>query len=43
MDVRQGKDIADARLVPGNGGGAAKTTIEYNPNRPRTRICFSIP
>ena len=39
MDVRQSEDIADARLVPGRGGRA---TIEYNPNRPRTRIRFSI-
>lgn len=39
MAVRQNEDVADARLVPGDGG---KATIEYNPNRPRTRIRFSI-
>lgn len=40
MDVRQSEDIADARLVP--GGEGARPTIEYNPNRPRTRVRFSI-
>lgn len=40
MAVRQNEDVADARLVPGGGGG--KATIEYNPNRPQTRIRFSI-
>lgn len=39
MAVSQNEDVADARLVPGDGGRA---TIEYNPNRPRTRIRFSI-
>ena len=43
MEVRQNEDVADARLVPGGSSGdSGKATIEYNPNRPRTRIRFSI-
>src|SRR5690348_11040214 len=32
-------DIADAILMSGDGG---KTCIEFNPNRPRARVRFSI-
>lgn len=39
MAVRQNEDVPDARLVPGDGGRA---TVEYNPNRSKTRIRFSI-
>ena len=39
MAIRQNEDVPDARLVPGDDGRA---TVEYNPNRPQTRIRFSI-
>ena len=42
MDIRQSEDVADARLVPSGRGGGARAIIEYNPNRPRTRVRFSI-
>lgn len=37
--VEPNEAILDARLVPEDGGG---TVIEYNPNRPDSRIRFSI-
>src|SRR6266404_3744114 len=33
------EDIRDARTIPGVGG---KVTIEFNPNRPRGRVRFSV-
>ena len=36
------EDIPDARMIPAGAGGRARQTIEYNPNRPRARIRFSL-
>ena len=39
--VVPGADVKDARIVPGGAGGAS-FRIEFNPNRPRARVRYSI-